>query len=149
MTGMGVDAGLHYSFKNFSLGATMQNLTVSKMKFINSEYLLPQTLRGGYTFQDTDLTSRGAGFGVIIPMNWFCRSITELDYAYQLMDEFITQAHYFSLSSNLGKTQAVGPIADVDPEEFKADCGNLGRQDRDSTLRKRQCVDDLAHQFRF
>jgi outer membrane protein OmpA-like peptidoglycan-associated protein len=166
-TGVGVDAGLHYSYKSFSLGATVQNLTVSKMKFINREYLLPETLRGGlavrlpigqtfklnlatdvatyignsgtdpriysgaelrvsevfavrggYKFHETDLTRWGAGFGLVIPMNWFGRSSTELDYAYRPMNAFDTQAHYFSLSFNFGKTQPVGPIG-MSPEEFK------------------------------
>ncbi|MDZ7292749.1 MAG: PorV/PorQ family protein [candidate division KSB1 bacterium] len=46
-TGTGIDVGLLYAMKHFSFGATVQNLTVSKIKFIDEEYLLPETLRGG------------------------------------------------------------------------------------------------------
>jgi outer membrane protein OmpA-like peptidoglycan-associated protein len=33
--------------RNFSFGATLQNLTISKIKFIDTEFLLPETVRGG------------------------------------------------------------------------------------------------------
>jgi outer membrane protein OmpA-like peptidoglycan-associated protein len=166
-SGAGVDVGVLYALKNFSLGATLQNFTVSKVKFINREYLLPETvrggvaarlplgskfklnlgtdvakyigsagdepriysggelrvsevlaLRGGYKFHDTELSRWGAGFGVIIPMNWLGRSLTELDYAYSPMDAFDTQAHRFSLSFTFGKVEPVGPVAGVDTEEM-------------------------------
>jgi outer membrane protein OmpA-like peptidoglycan-associated protein len=165
-TGTGVDAGVLYALKNFSLGATVQNLTVSKVKFGNGEYLLPETVRGGvaarlplgskfklnlgtdvakyigsagdepriysggelrisevfavrggYKFHDTELSRWGAGFGVIIPMNWLGRSLTELDYAYSPMDAFDTQAHRFSLSFAFGKVEPVVPIV-VDAEDM-------------------------------
>ncbi len=166
-SGTGVDVGVLYALKNFSLGATLQNLTVSKVKFINREYLLPETVRGGvaarlpigskfklnlgtdvakyvgsaddklriysggelrisevfavrggYKFHDTELSRWGAGFGVIIPMNWLGRSLTELDYAYSPMGTFDTQAHRFSLSFTFGKVEPVGPIAGVDTEDM-------------------------------
>jgi outer membrane protein OmpA-like peptidoglycan-associated protein len=150
-----------------SFGATLQNLTTSRIKFINEEYLLPETLRGGvavrvpigsrfklnlgtdvakllgssndeirvysggelrisevfamrggYKFHDTELSRWGAGFGVIIPMNWFGRSSTELDYAYSPMGAFDTQAHRFSLSFSFGAIQPVLPIAGMDPAQL-------------------------------
>jgi outer membrane protein OmpA-like peptidoglycan-associated protein len=62
-------------------------------------------IRGGYKFHDTELARWGAGFGVIIPMEWLGRSRTELDYAYSPMNAFDSQAHRFSLSFNFGKVQ--------------------------------------------
>ena len=62
-------------------------------------------IRGGYKFHDTELSRWGAGFGVIIPMEWLGGSRTELDYAYSPMDAFDSQAHRFSLSFNFGKVQ--------------------------------------------
>jgi outer membrane protein OmpA-like peptidoglycan-associated protein len=61
--------------------------------------------RGGYKFHDTELSRWGAGFGVIIPMEWLGGSRTELDYAYSPMNSFDTQAHRFSLTFNFGKVQ--------------------------------------------
>ncbi|MCI0693994.1 PorV/PorQ family protein, partial [candidate division KSB1 bacterium] len=165
-TGTGADVGVLYALKNFSFGATLQNLTLSKVKFINGEYLLPETVRGGvaarlplgskfklnlgtdvakylgsagdepriysggelrisevfavrggYKFHDTELSRWGAGFGVIIPMNWLGRSLTELDYAYSPMDAFDTQAHRFSLSFAFGKVEPVEPLV-VDAEDM-------------------------------
>lgn len=166
-TGTGLDAGVLYALKNLSFGATLQNFTLSKVKFINGEYLLPETVRGGvavrlplgqkfklnlgtdvakyigsagddpriysggelrisevfavrggYKFHDTELSRWGAGFGVIIPMNWLGRSLTELDYAYSPMDAFDTQAHRFSLSFTFGKVEPLGPIAGIDTEDM-------------------------------
>jgi len=62
-------------------------------------------LRGGYKFHDTELSRWGAGFGVIIPMEWLGGSRTELDYAYSPMNAFDTQAHRFSVTFNFGKVQ--------------------------------------------
>ena len=46
---VGLDAGLLYTLKYLSIGATLQNFTLKKMKFKNgtSEYKLPETIRGG------------------------------------------------------------------------------------------------------
>ena len=46
---IGLDAGLLYSLKYVSIGATLQNFTLKKMKFKNgaTEYKLPETIRGG------------------------------------------------------------------------------------------------------
>ncbi len=46
---IGLDAGLLYSLKYVSIGATLQNFTLKKMKFKNglAEYKLPETIRGG------------------------------------------------------------------------------------------------------
>ncbi|MGH7493235.1 MAG: PorV/PorQ family protein [bacterium] len=46
---IGLDAGLLYSLKYLSVGATLQNFTLRKMKFKNgvTEYKLPETIRGG------------------------------------------------------------------------------------------------------
>jgi outer membrane protein OmpA-like peptidoglycan-associated protein len=163
--GTGIDLGLLYAMKNVSLGATVQNLTAGKMKFINEEYLLPETarggiairlplgqqfkwtvgtdvawtlggsdekariysgtelriskvfaVRGGYKFHDTELSRWGAGFGVIIPMNWFGRSSTALDYAYSPMEAFDSQTHRFSLSFTFGAIQPV--LAGIDPSQL-------------------------------
>lgn len=46
-TGVGVDIGTVVSYKEISLGATLQNFTVSKMKFLNREQSLPETFRAG------------------------------------------------------------------------------------------------------
>ncbi|MDZ7344360.1 MAG: PorV/PorQ family protein [candidate division KSB1 bacterium] len=170
-TGTGVDVGMLYSLKVFSVGLTVQNLTVSKLQFDKESYLLPETLRGGlaarlpirsnfklnlvadaakllgdasndirvysgaelrigkpevfalrggYKFHDNELSRWGAGFGVIIPMNWLGRSSTELDYAYSPMGAFDQQAHRFSLSFSFGAQQPVQPIAGMSPEEFAA-----------------------------
>lgn len=62
-------------------------------------------LRGGYKFHDTELSRWGAGFGVIIPMEWLGGSRTEFDYAYSPMTAFDSQAHRFSLSFNFGKVK--------------------------------------------
>jgi outer membrane protein OmpA-like peptidoglycan-associated protein len=62
-------------------------------------------LRGGYKFHDTELSRWGAGFGVIIPMEWLGGSRTELDYAYSPLTAFDSQAHRFSLTFNFGKVQ--------------------------------------------
>ncbi|MDZ7360757.1 MAG: PorV/PorQ family protein [candidate division KSB1 bacterium] len=62
-------------------------------------------VRGGYKFHDTELSRWGAGFGVIIPMEWLGGSKTELDYAYSPMNAFDSQAHRFSLSFNFGRVQ--------------------------------------------
>jgi outer membrane protein OmpA-like peptidoglycan-associated protein len=166
-TGTGVDIGMLYALKHLSFGATLQNLTVSKVQFDKQAYLLPETvrggvavrlpigpkfklnvgtdvakilgnnndnarvysgaelrvsevfaLRGGYKFHDTELSRWGAGFGVIIPMNWLGRSSTELDYAYSPMDAFDTQAHRFSLSFSFGAIQPVLPIAGIEPTQL-------------------------------
>jgi outer membrane protein OmpA-like peptidoglycan-associated protein len=46
---VGLDAGLLYTLKYVSIGATLQNFTLKKMKFKNgvTEYKLPETIRGG------------------------------------------------------------------------------------------------------
>jgi len=62
-------------------------------------------VRGGYKFHDTELSRWGAGFGVIIPMEWLGGSSTELDYAYSPLTTFDSQAHRFSLSFNFGKVK--------------------------------------------
>ncbi len=46
-TGIGVDVGAVYAFKHISLGATLQNITVSKIKLRDQGELLPETIRGG------------------------------------------------------------------------------------------------------
>lgn len=46
-TGVGLDIGTVLALKHISFGATLQNFTLSKMKFLNSEEMLPETLRGG------------------------------------------------------------------------------------------------------
>ncbi len=46
-TGIGVDVGAVYAFKHISLGATLQNITVSKIKLRDQAELLPETIRGG------------------------------------------------------------------------------------------------------
>ncbi len=63
-------------------------------------------VRGGYKFHDTELSRWGAGFGVIIPMEWLGGSSTELDYAYSPLTTFDSQAHRFSLSFNFGKVKS-------------------------------------------
>jgi outer membrane protein OmpA-like peptidoglycan-associated protein len=187
-SGTGVDVGVLYALKNFSLGATLQNFTVSKIKFINREYLLPETvrggvaarlpigpkfklnlgtdlakyigsagdklriysggelrvsevfaLRGGYKVHDTELSRWGAGFGVIIPMNWLGRSLTELDYAYSPMDAFDTQAHRFSLSFTFGRVKPVEQI--VDTEELAKMQEQVARE-LEASARARQAAED-------
>ncbi len=46
---LGLDAGLLYRLKYFSVGATLQNFTLAKMKFKNgaTQFKLPETIRGG------------------------------------------------------------------------------------------------------
>ncbi|MCI0552871.1 MAG: PorV/PorQ family protein [Anaerolineae bacterium] len=46
-TGTGIDIGLLYAQNHLSFGATLQNLTISKFKFIEGSYLLPETIRSG------------------------------------------------------------------------------------------------------
>jgi len=50
-TGVGIDVGTVVSYKEFSVGATLQNFTISKMKFISREESLPETFRGGVAFR--------------------------------------------------------------------------------------------------
>ena len=47
---VGIDLGVLIRTKYISYGATIQNLGLAKMKFINEEYQLPQTYRGGIGF---------------------------------------------------------------------------------------------------
>jgi len=49
-TAVGLDLGVLFRTKYVSYGATIQNLGLSKMKFISQEYNLPQTYRGGIGF---------------------------------------------------------------------------------------------------
>jgi outer membrane protein OmpA-like peptidoglycan-associated protein len=49
--GIGLDVGTLISYKEISLGATLQNFTVSKMKFIRLEQSLPETFRAGVAFK--------------------------------------------------------------------------------------------------
>lgn len=44
---IGVDVGAIYQLKYASFGATFQNFTVTKLKFIEREELLPETIRAG------------------------------------------------------------------------------------------------------
>ncbi len=44
---IGVDVGAIYQLKYLSFGATLQNFTVTKLKFIERAELLPETIRGG------------------------------------------------------------------------------------------------------
>ncbi len=46
-TGIGLDVGAVYAMKHISIGATLQNLTVSKMRFNSRSELLPETVRAG------------------------------------------------------------------------------------------------------
>jgi len=46
-TTIGLDLGFMYRMKYFSFGGTVQNLTLSKFKFIEKEEMLPETFRGG------------------------------------------------------------------------------------------------------
>lgn len=46
-TGLGLDIGAVYAMKHLSFGATLQNLTLSKMRFNGRSELLPETVRGG------------------------------------------------------------------------------------------------------
>ncbi|RMD93932.1 MAG: hypothetical protein D6814_15050, partial [Calditrichaeota bacterium] len=46
-SGLGLDVGAVYAMKHISIGATLQNLTVSKMRFNGRSELLPETARGG------------------------------------------------------------------------------------------------------
>ena len=50
-TGIGLDVGAVFAMKHISFGATVQNLTLSKMKFINNEEPLPESIRGGIAFR--------------------------------------------------------------------------------------------------
>ena len=50
-TGIGLDIGTVVSYKELSIGATFQNFTVSKMKFLSREQSLPETIRGGVAFR--------------------------------------------------------------------------------------------------
>lgn len=50
-TGIGIDVGTVVSYKEISVGATLQNFTISKMKFISREESLPETFRGGVAFR--------------------------------------------------------------------------------------------------
>lgn len=50
-TGIGLDVGAVFAMKHISFGATVQNLTLSKMKFLDSEEPLPESLRGGIAFR--------------------------------------------------------------------------------------------------
>lgn len=47
ITAFGLDLGAIYRLKYFSLGATVQNLSLTKIKFIDKEDSLPETFRGG------------------------------------------------------------------------------------------------------
>ncbi|MDQ7064038.1 MAG: PorV/PorQ family protein [candidate division KSB1 bacterium] len=46
-SGVGLDVGAVYAMKHISIGATLQNLTVNKLKFNNRAELLPETVRAG------------------------------------------------------------------------------------------------------
>jgi outer membrane protein OmpA-like peptidoglycan-associated protein len=48
---IGLDIGTVVTYKELSFGATFQNFTISKMKFINREQALPETIRGGVAFR--------------------------------------------------------------------------------------------------
>ncbi|KAA3657458.1 MAG: hypothetical protein DWQ10_13215, partial [Calditrichaeota bacterium] len=48
---IGVDIGAIYQLKYLSFGATFQNFTVTKLKFIEREELLPETIRAGLGFR--------------------------------------------------------------------------------------------------
>lgn len=50
-TGIGLDIGAVMALKHISFGATLQNLTLSKMKFLNNEESLPEVIRGGIAFR--------------------------------------------------------------------------------------------------
>lgn len=50
-TGVGIDVGTVVSYKEISVGATLQNFTVSKMKFFSREQSLPETIRAGVAFR--------------------------------------------------------------------------------------------------
>lgn len=75
--------------------------------------------RGGYKFHNDDNSRWGAGFGLIIPMNWFGGSSTHFDYAYSPLDAFDSQAHRFSLSFNFGTAQ---------PQDFASARGDIDRE---------------------
>jgi len=46
-TGTGVDVGMVFVLKHLNFGATLQNFSITKIKFLNNAYLLPETVRGG------------------------------------------------------------------------------------------------------
>ena len=165
--GIGLDAGMLYDLKYVALGATIQNLTAKRMKFVSEEHLFPEmvrgglalrlplgsrfkwntgaealhflnttsdevryqagtefriseviALRGGYKFNESELSDWSAGMGVIIPMLWLGHARTEFDYAYSPMEVFDSQAHRFSLTLNFGAVEEP-LLARQDSEELR------------------------------
>ncbi|MBC8185073.1 PorV/PorQ family protein [candidate division KSB1 bacterium] len=49
-TALGLDLGFLIKYKHISYGATIQNFTITKLKFIEKEDPLPETYRGGVGF---------------------------------------------------------------------------------------------------
>lgn len=50
-TAIGMDVGAVYALTHISFGATLQNLTLSKMKFLDTAESLPEVARGGIAFR--------------------------------------------------------------------------------------------------
>ena len=179
---LGLDVGLLYSLKHISVGATLQNLTISKLQIGSNgaSFLLPETirggvatrlpigknfkwnvgvdaarflddsdkdiriyagtelrisevfaLRGGYKFHDTEISRWGAGFGVIIPMEWLGGASTAFDYAYSPLEQFDSQAHRFSVSFNFGALLPAprGQIVDRSAIANELDAARRARQE--------------------
>ncbi len=60
-------------------------------------------VRGGYKIHDYEANRWGAGLGLMIPMNWFYNSQTQVDYSYSPLDAFDNATHRFSLVFAFGK----------------------------------------------
>ena len=96
-------------------------------------------VRGGYKFSSDEVSRWGSGFGFIVPMAWFGRSSTTIDYAFSPLDAFDSQAHRFSLSFHFGttdpfKSSGVG-ISSADMDRAKNELYRLNKRIEEANQR--------------
>lgn len=76
-------------------------------------------VRGGYKIHNFEANRWGAGLGLLIPMQWFYNSQTQLDYSYSPLDAFDMATHRFSLIFAFGQTTAAQQLAGMTPQDQK------------------------------
>jgi outer membrane protein OmpA-like peptidoglycan-associated protein len=76
-------------------------------------------IRGGYKVHNFEASRWGVGLGLLIPMEWFYNSQTQLDYSYSPLDAFDIATHRFSLVFAFGRSTAAQALAGMSPQDQK------------------------------
>ncbi len=76
-------------------------------------------VRGGYKIHDFEANRWGVGLGLMIPMQWFYNSQTQLDYSYSPLDAFDIATHRFSLVFAFGRTTVAQILPGISPQDEK------------------------------